>query len=121
MDVVIRDSKIHGKGVFANRDFKKGEAVLEWNPTRLKKEEVSNYPKKYVIILDDEYVLMRPPERYVNHSCEPNAKTDLANRCDRARRDIKKGEEITVGYGEDGFSENKKCNCGSKNCKGLIR
>jgi len=30
-DVIIKKSKIHGKGVFANRDFKKGEVVLEWD------------------------------------------------------------------------------------------
>jgi hypothetical protein len=30
-DVIIKKSKIHGKGVFANRDFKKGEAVMKWD------------------------------------------------------------------------------------------
>jgi len=120
-EVIIKDSKIQGKGVFANKDFEKDEIVLKWNPLRLKKEDIAKYPKKYIIIIDGEYFLMQPPERYVNHSCEPNAKTDLANHCDRAIKKIKKGEEITVKYEEDGFSDNVKCNCGSKNCKGVLR
>ena len=34
--------------------------------------------------------------RYVNHSDHPNTKQDLKNRCDRALRPIKRGEEITT-------------------------
>ena len=120
-EIVVQNSKIQGKGAFANRDFKEGEIVLKWNTLKLKKEDVIKYPKKYVIVIDDEYFLVQPPQRYVNHSCSPNAKTDIDNRCDRAIRNIKKGEEITVKYEEDGFSDNTKCNCGNKNCKGFIR
>ena len=121
MHVIVKNSKIDGKGVFVNKDFKKGEIVLKWNPIKLKKKEIKKYPKKYIIVIDYEYFLMRAPERYVNHSFEPNAQTGIDNLCDRAIRKIKKGEEITVEYGEDDFSDSVKCNCGSKNCKGVIR
>jgi SET domain-containing protein len=117
MDVLIKNSDIEGKGAFANKDFKKGELILKWNPLKLDKKEIDNYPKKYIIVIGGKYFLMQPPERYVNHSCEPNSEADMDNLCDKAIRDIKKGEEITVNYGDDEFSKNIKCNCGNKNCK----
>ena len=43
MDIVVKDSKIKGKGVFAARDFKKGETVIVWHPKRtISKEEMSS-------------------------------------------------------------------------------
>ena len=30
-DVIIKDSKIQGKGVFANKNFKKGKMVMKWD------------------------------------------------------------------------------------------
>ena len=41
------------------------------------------------------------PERYVNHSDEPNTVQDLVNKCDVACRDIKKGEMITTDSQKD--------------------
>jgi len=37
------------------------------------------------------------------------------------KRDIKKGEEITGDYAEEILTGEMKCNCGSKNCKKIIR
>jgi uncharacterized protein len=119
--VIVKDSNIQGKGVFANQDFKKGEIILKWDPLKLQEKDLDKYPKKYIILVDKKYFLMQSPEKYINHSCEPNAKTDLEAKGDRAIRDIKKGEEITIEYQEDNFSDNPKCNCGSKNCKGFVR
>jgi len=123
-DVIVKGSSIEGKGVFANRDFKKGDIVIKWNiDTILTKEEVENLPeneKRYVFPLDDKFLLQQPPARYVNHSCDPNTKV-VDDSSDVAVRDIKKGEEITSDY-SDSFvpGEIMKCNCGSKNCKDLI-
>ncbi len=60
---------------------------------------------------------MQSPERFVNHSCDAN--TSVKNKCDIASRDIKKGEEITSDYSNQGV-ELFKCCCGSKNCKKII-
>ena len=90
-DVIVKDSKIHGKGVFALRDFKKGEVVIKWDTS-------------HVLTLDQVEKLPKSEKDYV------------------AKRDIKKGEEVGEDYAEDetpGFR--MKCNCGSKNCRGLIR
>ena len=87
----------------------------------MNEDNFQSAPKKYIIVDEDnEYYLMNSPERYVNHSCEPNCCTDLKNQCDIALKDIKKGEEITTDYGEDHFNDKIKCNCGSKKCKRLI-
>jgi SET domain-containing protein len=123
-DVIVKDSKIHGKGVFAARNFKKGEIVLKWDISHeLTKEQLDKMPeneKRYVTFFNGKFVLMQPPERYVNHSCVAN--TYANNFCDVAKRDIKKGEEITADYAEEGVPDlNMKCKCGSKNCRGVIK
>jgi len=123
-DVIVKKSKIQGRGVFAARDFKKGETVLKWDVSReLSEEEAENFPedqKGYVAFWGGKYVLQLPPARYVNHSCEPN--TFVKDFCDIAKKDIKKGEEITSDYSTvPEPNMNMKCNCGGKDCRGTIR
>ena len=121
--VVIKESRISGLGVFAVRDFKKGEIVLRWDVSQqLSKEEASQASeseKNYIAFFDGKYILQKAPERHVNHSCEPN--TFVKDFCDIALRDIKKGEEITSDYSTVPVpSMNIKCNCGSEKCRGII-
>ncbi len=121
--VITKKSKINKTGVFATKNFKKGEIVLKWDPKKiLTKEEVATLPrseKHYVSnYKSDEYVLQNTPERYVNHSCNPN--TEVIDNCDVAIRDIQKGEEITSDYSKDNDVIHFKCNCGSNNCKKSI-
>ncbi len=107
-DVVIKKSKIgqfpNGKGVFANRDFKKGEVVIKYNLKPLTKEEFENLPKgekefthKHRGVIH----LYSIPERYVNHTSNPNTVQDLKKKWDVAKKDIKKGEEITTDATKD--------------------
>lgn len=44
--IVVKKSKINKKGVFAARDFKKGEAVLKWNSKILEKSETKKNKRK---------------------------------------------------------------------------
>lgn len=123
-DVTVKISKIHGIGVFAARNFKKGEVVLKWNTShKLTKEQVDKFSedkKCYVTHLNGKYIFMQAPERYVNHSCEGN--THAEKFCDIADRNIKKGEEITTNYAEESVPGlNMKCNCGSRSCRGIIK
>ena len=123
-DVVVKKSRISGIGVFAGRDYKEGEIVLKWDTSYiLSKEEfnkMSREEKRHITFLNKKYVFMQPPERYVNHSCNPN--TIGKDFCDIANRDIKKGEEITSDYSDyadEGLSF--ECNCKGKNCKGFVK
>lgn len=122
-NVTIKTSDIHGKGVFASRDFKVGEIVLRWDISNvLSENEVSKMTQeetRYITFLDDKYVLMQEPERFVNHSCDAN--TTAKQFCDVAKRDIKRGEEITANYQEE-LPPNTymECHCGSPSCIGAI-
>ena len=120
--VIVKKSKLHGKGVFALRDFQKGEVVLKWKPKPLKKSELealSLSKKKHVMHIDGKYFLGRSPERYINHSCEPNAKNQ--NMSNIAIKDIKKDEEITIKYKKAlAGGINFKCECNEKGCKETI-
>lgn len=121
-NIIVKKSKIHGKGVFANRDFKKGDIVIKYNLKKLTKKEfdsLSEKEKHYTSKEGSDYFLFLSPEKYVNHSCDPN--TNPINKCDVAIKSIKKGEEITTDYSKDNVPNlNMKCNCGSKDCKGKI-
>ena len=58
---------------------------------------------------------MQEPEKYVNHSCNPNTK--YGNYSDIVIRDIKKGKEITGNYSDiDSINDIEKYNCRSINC-----
>lgn len=124
MDIIIKKSGIEGKGVFAARDFKKGEIVIRYDIShKLSQQELANLPKKdrrYVIFLDGKYILMQSPAEYVNHSCSAN--TFSKDFSDVAKKDIKEGEEITADYSETmAANESMACKCGSLNCRGIIR
>lgn len=115
----IKNSKIHGKGLFATSLIKKGETVVAWNPKVLTQAEASQLPeneqKHYLYPDGDKLLWMQPPERYINHSCDAN--THVVGKSDVARRDIQKGEEITSDY-LDIDTEDFECSCGADNCRG---
>ena len=76
--------------------------------------------RKYIDLQGDKILLVGDPERFVNHSCDPN--TTPGDLCDIARRDIVAGEEITADYAlfcnpDGGF----ECRCGKENCRGKIK
>lgn len=123
-DLLVKKSKIHERGVFAARDFKKEEVVIDWSDAPiLTLEEAAKLPeseKRYVFYDGEKCRLNHPPARFVNHSCNPN--TRVINYRDVAIRDIKKGEEITGDYSSENNPNLKiKCNCGSKKCRGVIK
>lgn len=119
-DIIVKKSKLNKKRVFAAHDFRRGEVVLKWKSKRiLTKNEVDRLPESerhYVShYTHGEYLLQQAPERFVNHSCDPNTK--VQNNSDVAIRDIKKGEEITSDYSVADIQIHFTCKCGSKNCK----
>jgi SET domain-containing protein len=103
-DVTIRKGNIFGKGVFAKRDFKKGEIVILYTLRKLTEKEFHDLPKKEKNFVHKHwgtYYLYSIPERYVNDSSNQNTLQNLKVRCDVAIRDIKKGEEITTDATKD--------------------
>ena len=101
-DVYIEESSIHGKGVFAARDFRQGEVIGIITGTV---EENPDPDCEYTCWFYDEYaeeyytVLPSAPFMFLNHDNEPNA--DWSTPVLVARCDIQQDDEITVHYGEE--------------------
>ena len=128
-DLIVKDSKIHGRGVFAARDFLEGEIVLQIDDSRIVDEENPLHPQLGEFDYHCDYlekgktVLMKSPERHINSSCDPNTfvKTIDRIRYVVARKNIKSGEEITYDYIIDCHGGIIwKCNCESSKCRGNI-
>lgn len=103
-DVEVRKSNIgqfeDGLGVFACRDFKKGEVVVQWNLKILTQEECDKLPEyeknNFTHKREGVWFFYPVPERYVNRSNAPNVFPDFENQADIALRDIKKDEELSI-------------------------
>ncbi|MBI5390125.1 ACT domain-containing protein [Candidatus Woesearchaeota archaeon] len=122
-NTLVKMSKIHKVGVFAAKNFKKGETVLHFEPKVLTKDQIKALPsdqKKYVSSYKHgKYILQQGPDKYVNHACDPNTK--VQNNSDVAIRDIHRGEEITSDYRKDTIQlHHFTCRCRSRNCQRWI-
>lgn len=103
-DVLVKKSSIgqfsDELGVFANRDFKKGEVVIKWNLKTISHEEykkLSDYERNNFCHNRNGVIYFYPdPERHVNRSKNPNLLSDMENEANIALRDIKSGEELSI-------------------------
>lgn len=124
--VYTADSPIHGTGVFSSARFSPGQVVLRiddsrvvtdaepLDPARDEFEHHCDYPAGGVV------VLMRHPERSINHRCDPNTyiRTIAGDRYIVAIRAIEPGEEITCDYCINGDGDTAwDCSCGSPACR----
>jgi uncharacterized protein len=122
--IVVEDSPIHGRGVFAVRRIDAGEVIIDWSGCSevLSDEAVRALPGEeriFVSVIDGQNILFKPPARFVNHSCNPNARG--CDRHDIAIHAIEAGEEITVDYvAEQVPGLSLECNCKAPNCRGLL-
>jgi uncharacterized protein len=139
--IIVKDSKIHGKGVFASKDIPKGTKIIEYVGKKVTKKESDDVYERdlsmsksneeegavYLFELDKKYDLdgnvSYNTARLINHSCDPNCETDIFNKhiWVIAMKDIKKDDELSYDYGFDLEDwENHVCKCGAKNCIGYI-
>jgi SET domain-containing protein len=140
-NVVVRRSKVHGIGVFAARNIKKGEKVIEyvgeWVTKKEAEKRADDQLKRsqghtkdggvYLFELNKKYDIdgnvSWNPARFINHSCDPNCESDGNSKeiWIEALRDIKKGEELSYDYGYDIDNwKDHPCRCGAENCVGYI-
>ncbi len=129
VDVIVAESKIHGLGVFATRDFAEGEIILPIDDSRIVDDEHPLRPELGEQSYHCDYlaggktVLMPWPERHINSCCDPNTYVKTINgiRHVVARKPIKSGEEITCDYIIDCHGGIVwQCSCGSARCRGTI-
>ena len=113
--ISVRQSLIpnSGRGVFAEKDFKKGE-VIEVCPllTDYKKNFANSKIKDYTFrskFKPDQEVIVFGMCSMYNHSDNFNVghNQDPENMIFTAARDIKKGEELYVNYGENYWNSRK--------------
>ena len=120
--IVVHGSPIHGRGVFATRRIDAGEMIIEGCRQILTDEAVRMLPNEerdFVSVMDGRTILMKPPSRFVNHSCNPNARGTVAG--DVAIRAIEAGEEVTVDYlAEQVPGLTLECHCHAPNCRGHL-
>jgi hypothetical protein len=123
-DIIVKGAGNKGQGVFALRNFKKGEFIFRRRHGHIVRNEdipqLSEEDRIHLCELDWETsAVLLPPGCYLNHSCDPNAirkGTDVY-----AWQDIREGEEITIDYRLNAFTgERWDCSCGSPNCDGSV-
>ena len=144
----VRQSTVHGRGVFAKQDIAKGTRILEYKGDRLTHKQADRLYEggadtghTFLFTLNDYFVIDGNENgnaaRWINHSCDPNSTSvceeDEDGYPDRERvyiealRDIKAGAELNYSYfitlDEPHTARLKKlweCRCGAKTCTGTI-
>ena len=137
-----RKSNVHGRGLFATQNIKKGSQIIEYVGDKVTKREGDrradkqiNKAKKnknngmvYVFELNKRYDIDGDVSynyaRLINHSCNPNCEVVIDNNhlWISAIKNIKKNHELSYNYGYsyDTDYDEHKCKCGSSKCVGYI-
>ena len=113
---------IAGLGLFAQKNIKRGDWIIEYIGIARKNEDVIGNTTKYLFDLNDKITIDGSPRyntaRYANHACKKcaNAKWQIVNDriYIRAITDIKVGDEISYDYGREYFDAYIKphgCKC----------
>jgi uncharacterized protein len=127
----VRESKIHGRGLFARADIAKDEIVAVKgghivDRATLRREITPRLGPVEIQIDDDLFIAPVSDEEregsmlYSNHSCDAN----LGMRGEItfvAMRDIRAGEELTHDWAttdDDDYSV--ECKCGGPNCRKIL-
>ena len=139
--ILVRNSNVHGRGVFATRRIEKGERIIEYLGERVSHDEADRrYESKeendshtFLFIVDSKTVIdagtAGNDARFFNHSCDPNCESVVEKRrvFIEALRSIEPGEEMTYDYqiyrdhdDPENIDEVFACRCGFANCRGTM-
>src|SRR5689334_22982186 len=115
-----------GLGLFATMPIKKGTRIIRYFGPILDSRipEQDDIENKYLFELNGRWTIdgsvRKNVARYINHSCRPNAESDVRPRerkvFIRAIKNIEPGDEINYDYGTDYFKAYLKpigCKCPS--------
>jgi SET domain len=132
VDLSVRSSCISTKGVFAERDFKRGQVIHQMGGRRLSYLRcVAEILTRHIRIDDplqigrNLYIALDDFSIRFNHSCEANA--GIRRECELfALVDIPRGTEITFDYSMTVVPSHyswfwkMSCNCGAPTCRKRI-
>ncbi len=116
--LVVKKSKISGKGVFTKDPIVEGDIIIDMEGKIVEKND------KYTIQINNrERLRGELINNYFNHSCQPNIKVQFFSRnkpriAFTALRNIKAGEEICRDYTTTEWDLDEKfmCNCKKTGC-----
>jgi SET domain-containing protein len=109
-----------GLGLFAVKPIKKGEFIAYYTGKIISNAEADRLWTKYLFELNSRWTVdgssRRNIARYINHSCRPNAETDVKKQkvVITAIKNIQPGDEITYNYGRayfNAFIKPMGCKC----------
>ena len=139
--IIVRNSPIHGRGVFALRKIPKGTRIIEYKGRLITDKEADrrysraheHSPHTMLFSVDGGWVIDATRHgnsaRWINHSCAPNCEIEEEGQrvFIEARCDIGSGEELTYDYnlqiGERHTKAARRehaCFCGSRRCRGTM-
>jgi uncharacterized protein len=140
--VVVRRSRIQGRGVYATRDIAEGERIIEYTGLLIPNEEADAQSDDeemrrhhtFLFGVDDRYTVDGAQggneARFINHSCAPNCESVIEGRrvFIDALRAIGAGEEIAYdywyttdrGYTLEDLRRIYPCRCGAPACRGTL-
>ncbi len=139
--IKVRNSPIHGFGVFALRRIRKGTTVMEYIGERISHAEADRrYENKadddnhtFLFTVDARTVIDGGvggnEARYINHACDPNCESTTYDRrvFVECIRTIQKGEELFYDYQIQRDPEDPPnvdrifaCRCGAATCRGSM-
>ena len=135
VQIEVRESGVHGRGVYTMQFIPKGRRIIEYTGERVSWEAApdDNDPHTFNFGLENGDVIN--PEiggndaRWINHSCNPNC--EAIEEDDRifiyAMRNIQAGEELLYDYRmqidepiTDAAKRKFACHCGASNCRGTM-
>jgi len=134
--IEVRESAVHGRGVYATQFIPEGTRIIEYTGQRVSWEAApddENAPHTINIGLENVEVIN--PEiggndaRWINHCCDPSGQAiEEDNRIFiYAMRDIEAGDELFYDYAmeiDEPITEGSKrkfaCHCGASNCRGTM-
>jgi hypothetical protein len=124
--VAAQPSQVADLGVFALEPIAAGEVACEFRLTREVTDQSPLRPDfgerpEHCPLIDGRFYLIDSPERYLNHSCEPNMYLRFGvHRIDVvARRNVAAGEELTIDYLiNNSGGDSWPCKCGAPRCRG---
>jgi len=139
--VEVRNSPVHGRGVFAVAHIPKGTRIIEYLGDRVShktaderyEDHDENDNHTFLFIVDRHTVIDAGvggnDARFINHQCEGNCESVIEHRrvFIDATRDIAPGEELgydyEIGREKDdppNVDEIYACRCGSPKCRGTM-
>ena len=140
---VVRNSRIHGRGVFATRYIRKGTRIVEYTGERIDNDEADRrydddkmkrhhtflFTLSSNAVIDGAQSAGGGDASFINHSCDPNCEAVITGKkiFIHALRGIEPGTELAYDYQYERTGKNDAelekfyvCKCGAENCRGSI-